>query len=104
MIDENKSSMYIVTIVGVVAAVGILVLLMGAGISENMTGQAYIKLKVKDVGGKTLGMEGEIDDEFSAAGADSATCSGSKYCCWVEASGSCGYCAGTESQCPKQPS
>ncbi|MBI5002847.1 hypothetical protein HZC31_05650 [Candidatus Woesearchaeota archaeon] len=46
--DEKKASMYIVAIVGVVAAVGILVLLMGAGISENMTGQAYIKLKAKD--------------------------------------------------------
>lgn len=40
--NEDKASMYIVAIVGVVAAVGILVLLMGAGLemSNNFTGQA----------------------------------------------------------------
>ena len=75
--DEKKASMYIVAIVGVVAAVGILVLLMGAGISENMTGQAYIKLKAKDLDGKTVGMESEIDDEVSATvekGTETPTC------------------------------
>ncbi len=46
--DETKTSMYLVAIVGVVAAVGILVLLMGAGFSGDVTGQAYIKLNAKD--------------------------------------------------------
>ena len=37
--DENKASMYIVAMVGVVAAVGILVLMMSTRFSDDMTGQ-----------------------------------------------------------------
>ena len=45
--DEDKASMYIVAIVGVVAAVGILVLLLNVGAvsseeSSDLTGQANI--------------------------------------------------------------
>ena len=41
--DENKASLYLVAIVGVVAAVGILILLMGSGVGDSsvdISGQA----------------------------------------------------------------
>jgi hypothetical protein len=42
VLDNDKASMYIVAIVGVVAAVGILMLFTGATISENLSGEAYL--------------------------------------------------------------
>lgn len=49
-INEDKAAMYLVAIVGVVATVGILVLLMnvGVGSSNDVSGEAY---KVKSISG-----------------------------------------------------
>jgi len=38
--NDDKAAMFLVGIVGLVAAVGIIVLFMGVGISYDMTGQA----------------------------------------------------------------
>ncbi len=83
--DENKTSMYLVAIVGIVAAVGIFVLLMGAGVSGDVTGQAFggfAGIKAKD---DAVGLASGIkeDNGFSPSGitvsskgvADSADCS-----------------------------
>ena len=60
-IQEEKVQLYIVAIVGVVAAVGILLLLMNAGLGDDaISGQATSALKMKPVSK----MEAEIDDEF----------------------------------------
>ncbi|MBI5003238.1 hypothetical protein HZC31_07680 [Candidatus Woesearchaeota archaeon] len=60
-ISEEKLQLYIVVIVGVVAAVGILVLLMNAGLGDDaISGQATSAIKIKPVSK----MESEIDDEF----------------------------------------
>lgn len=47
--NEDKAAMYLVAIVGVVAAVGIIVLLMGAGIgsSSDVSGQAIKMTGIK---------------------------------------------------------
>ncbi|MBI5072991.1 hypothetical protein HZA99_04180 [Candidatus Woesearchaeota archaeon] len=50
--NEDKAAMYLVAIVGVVAAVGILVLLMGAGIgSSSYSGQAIRTMSTSKTSG-----------------------------------------------------
>lgn len=51
-INENKASLYLVAIVGVVAAVGIIVLLMGSGLSASgdYTGQVIAAKKTEKTG------------------------------------------------------
>ena len=92
--------MYIVAIVGVVAAVGILVLLMGAGLSGDVTGQAYIKLKAKD---DSVGLvETSTGQQVSGiAGADSASgsCSDGKVYCEYCRSKSSACAAGCAQYC-----
>lgn len=62
--DENKTSMYIVAIVGIVAAVAILLLLMNANIgsSGDISGQATSAMKISKK--STTGMEAENKDEI----------------------------------------
>ncbi len=60
--NEEKTKLCIVGIVGIVAAVGIFILLMGAGIeSATISGQATSAIKIKK---PTTGMEAESEDEL----------------------------------------
>ncbi len=76
--NENKAAMYLVAIVGVVAAVGILVLILSASsgrtyVNDDLTGETY---KIKSI--------------FSTKGSISSTNTGeSEKCCDYTPDGHC---------------
>ncbi len=75
MMDEHKAAMYLVAIVGIVAAVGILVLLMGSGVGDSSV----------DISGQAVNPPG-------------TTC-----CAWVDWSDGTQHCISwTRGLCPKR--
>ncbi len=96
MIDENKASLYLVAMVGVVAAVGIFVLLMGAGLSGDVTGQAYIKLKAKD---DAAGLVETSTGQQVSGTASASSCSDGKVYCEYCRSKSSACAAGCTQYC-----
>ena len=81
--NDDKAAMYLVAIVGVVAAVGIVVLLMGAGVSvlnTDVSGQA--------VGGKLILKKGFTKPTSSEEGCTGDNCS---HCCYQNNCVACQY-------------
>ncbi len=100
--------MYLVAIVGIVAAIGIVVLLMGAG-GMNITGQAYAKSSFTAKGlvdcdtGEVFDKNkaeciatsvGNVPSTSKTSSAGSATgCRSDQECCVVVKDGKCTYCS-----------
>ena len=80
---EDKTSMYLIAIVGIVAAVGIAVLLMNVGVLD-LTGQAYAKATTNEKdAGLTSGVATVTAPTAStSAGTSTATCSPPNKPCW----------------------
>ncbi|MBI5003243.1 hypothetical protein HZC31_07705 [Candidatus Woesearchaeota archaeon] len=71
--NDDKAAMFLVGIVGVVAAVGIIVLFIGAGISYDMTGQAISANEVEKLK-KKLELSDELKEELTTVNSGSTGC------------------------------
>ena len=95
--NEEKAAMFMVTIVGVVAIVGITILLMNAGIGFDTTGQATSAIKTNQAAAKLdSGIKSNIGSSSTTASA-SSSCSNPNqpYCSCMNACVSPSTCANT---------